>query len=56
MPSIGCVALAEEGRISVDDAAVISWPVSRRKPKVRELGSLTGPGALWAASGGCCSA
>ena len=40
-------ALAGEGRISVDDAAVVSWPESRRKPKVRELGSLTGPGALW---------
>ena len=40
-------SLAEQGRISVDDAAVISWPVSRRKPKVRELGALTGPGALW---------
>lgn len=40
-------ALAGEGRIAVDDAAVVSWPESRRKPKVRELGSLTGPGALW---------
>lgn len=40
-------SLAADGRISVDDAAVISWPASRRKPKVRELGSLTGPGALW---------
>jgi uncharacterized membrane protein len=40
-------ALAKEGRISVDDAAVVAWPASRRKPKVRELGSLTGPGALW---------
>ena len=40
-------ALAGVGRISVDDAAVVSWPESRRKPKVRELGSLTGPGALW---------
>ena len=25
----------------------VAWPESRRKPKVRELGSLTGPGALW---------
>jgi uncharacterized membrane protein len=40
-------SLADDGRISVDDAAVVSWPESRRKPKVRELGSLTGPGALW---------
>lgn len=40
-------SLAETGRITVDDAAVVAWPESRRKPKVRELGSLTGPGALW---------
>ena len=40
-------SLAHDGSITVDDAAVVSWPESRRKPKVRELGSLTGPGALW---------
>jgi uncharacterized membrane protein len=40
-------ALAAEGSISIDDAAVVAWPETRRKPKVRELGSLTGPGALW---------
>ena len=40
-------SLAGDGRITVDDAAVVSWPESRRKPKVHELGSLTGPGALW---------
>jgi uncharacterized membrane protein len=39
--------LAAQGLISVDDAAVVSWPASRRKPKLREVGSLTGPGALW---------
>jgi uncharacterized membrane protein len=39
--------LAARGLISVDDAAVVSWPESRRKPKLREIGSLTGPGALW---------
>jgi uncharacterized membrane protein len=40
-------ALAREGSITVDDAAVVAWPETRRKPKVHELGSLTGPGALW---------
>ena len=44
-------ALASEGLISVDDAALITWPTSRRRPHMRELGSLTGPGALW--GGGC---
>src|SRR3954466_599021 len=39
--------LAPQGLIARGDAAVVSWPASRRKPKVRELGSLTGPGALW---------
>jgi uncharacterized membrane protein len=36
--------------ISVDDAALAAWPLPRRKPAVRNLGCLTGPGALW---GGC---
>lgn len=39
--------LAEQGLISVDDAAIAPWPPSRRKPELRELGSLNGPGALW---------
>lgn len=39
--------LARQRLISIDDAAVVSWPQTRRKPKVRELGALTGPGALW---------
>ena len=40
-------ALASEGLISVDDAALVTWPTTRRRPHTRELGSLTGPGALW---------
>jgi uncharacterized membrane protein len=39
--------LAVEGAISIGDAAVVSWPESRRKPSMRTLGSLTGPGELW---------
>jgi uncharacterized membrane protein len=39
-------ALAKQGLISVDDAALVTWPTSRRRPHTRELGSLTGPGAL----------
>lgn len=31
----------------VDDAALVSWPVGRRAPVTRELGSITGPGRLW---------
>ena len=33
--------------ITVDDAALAAWPLPRRKPAVRDLGCLTGPGALW---------
>jgi uncharacterized membrane protein len=40
-------SLADRGLICVDDAAAVSWPPSRRRPKLRELGSLTGPGMLW---------
>jgi uncharacterized membrane protein len=40
-------ALAEQGLIRIDDAALVSWPVTRRRPQTRELGSLTGAGALW---------
>jgi uncharacterized membrane protein len=39
--------LAEQGRISVDDAAIAPWPPTHHKPSLRELGSLSGPGALW---------
>ena len=31
----------------MDDAALVSWLPSRRKPSTRELGSLDGPGELW---------
>ena len=44
--------LAGRGEISVDDAALVSWPRDRRKPSTRELGSLRGPGALWGGTWG----
>jgi uncharacterized membrane protein len=39
--------LAQQHVINVDDAALVSWLPSRRKPATRELGSLDGPGELW---------
>jgi uncharacterized membrane protein len=39
--------LAEQGLITVDDAAIAPWPRALRKPELRELGSLSGPGAMW---------
>jgi uncharacterized membrane protein len=39
--------LAHDGDISVEDAALVSWPAGHRKPSTRELGTITGPGRLW---------
>jgi uncharacterized membrane protein len=39
--------LAAGHRVSIDDAAAVSWPSARRRPELLELGCLTGPGALW---------
>ena len=39
--------LVREGRATVSDAAVVSWPVGRRKPSARTLGGLDRPGQLW---------
>ncbi|MEU5692395.1 DUF1269 domain-containing protein [Actinosynnema sp. NPDC020468] len=39
-------ALAKSQLITVHDAAVVSWPEDRRKPKVRQLRNLVGQGAL----------
>src|SRR5262245_46689302 len=38
--------LQREELITVDDAAGVSWPAERRKPKTRQLHSLAGAGAL----------
>jgi uncharacterized membrane protein len=39
-------SLAKSQLIAVHDAAVVSWPPERKKPKVRQLHNLVGPGAL----------
>jgi uncharacterized membrane protein len=38
--------LQAEQLITVQDAAVVSWELGRKKPKTRELGSTAGAGAL----------
>jgi uncharacterized membrane protein len=38
--------LQKEQLINVNDGAVVSWPPDRKKPKTRQLHSLTGMGAL----------
>jgi uncharacterized membrane protein len=38
--------LATQKLITVEDAAVVSWEVGKKKPKTRQLSNLTGVGAL----------
>jgi uncharacterized membrane protein len=38
--------LQKQDLIKVDDGAIVSWPEGRKKPKTRQLHSLTGAGAL----------
>ena len=49
-------ALQTQQLIKIQDAAVVTWPVGKKKPKTRQLHNLAGPGALAAPSGACCSA
>lgn len=44
IPALG--RLCEQQSVSLQDAAVISWPEDARKPSVTHLESLVGPGAL----------
>src|ERR671911_3209980 len=41
--------LQERQLITLQDAAVVSWPADRNKPKTRELSSMTGVAATWGA-------
>ena len=38
--------LKKEQLIEIHDAAVVTWPPDKKKPKTRELNNLTGAGAL----------
>jgi uncharacterized membrane protein len=44
--------LVAAGDVTVDDAALVSWPSTCRKPSTRGLGSLDGAGALWGGTWG----
>jgi uncharacterized membrane protein len=39
-------SLQAQQLINVQDAAVVTWPVDKKKPKTRQLNNLTGTGAL----------
>jgi uncharacterized membrane protein len=38
--------LQKEELLRVDDAAIVTWPADRKKPKTEQLRSMTGAGAL----------
>jgi uncharacterized membrane protein len=38
--------LAEQKLITIHDAATVTWPLDKKRPKTRQLASLTGVGAL----------
>ena len=38
--------LSKEGLITVQDAAVVSWPADKKSPKTRQMHGLAGAGAL----------
>lgn len=40
------VGLAKQNLITIHDAATVSWPADRKRPKTRQLESLVGAGAL----------
>jgi uncharacterized membrane protein len=42
-------ALQERQMITLEDAAVVSWPQGNKKPKTRQLHGTTGAGATWGA-------
>jgi uncharacterized membrane protein len=42
-------ALQERQMITLEDAAVVSWPQGNKKPKTRQLHGATGAGATWGA-------
>jgi uncharacterized membrane protein len=38
--------LSRQELITVDDAALVTWPKGKKKPKTKHLDDMTGPGAL----------
>jgi uncharacterized membrane protein len=40
------LGLQKQGLITVVDAAIVTWPSNKKKPKTRQLNSIAGAGAL----------
>ena len=47
--------MQERQMITLEDAAVVSWPLGSKKPTTRQLHSTAGSGALGVRSGVFCS-
>jgi uncharacterized membrane protein len=43
------LSLSKQELIKIQDAATVSWPADKKKPKTRQLSDLTGAGASWGA-------
>jgi uncharacterized membrane protein len=43
------LSLSKQELIHIRDAATVSWPPDKNKPKTRQLSDLTGAGASWGA-------
>ena len=52
---IALQGMQEREMITLEDAAVVSWPQGNKKPKTRQLHSTAGAGAGWGAFWGSCS-
>ena len=42
-------ALAKQHLLTLEDAAIVTWPAGKKKPKTKQLTGMTGTGALWGA-------
>lgn len=40
-------ALSKEHLLNLEDAAIVTWPAGKKKPKTKQLAGTTGAGALW---------
>ena len=41
--------LSKEHLLNLEDAAIVTWPAGKKKPKTKQMTGTTGTGALWGA-------
>ncbi len=42
-------SLAKQHLLNLEDAAIVTWPQGKKKPKTKQMSSMTGAGAGWGA-------